>query len=283
MGESSRRDGPASNRPRSNQYEAAEGIALRREPVSSGESTYVGRCSTAGMRAARKDNSATPSGTQAVSLERDSARMRLQTRDVEVRPDSEANHREEPAGKVVRVKGINFISFLAAVEKTYGLQARTRIERDAAGDFGNALRFGAIVAGGWYPIRWYREMWRLIAEQLGMDDVAVRRLSQKATGIGVNVVYRALAKVSSPGLLIESGTRIFGHYFDRGRLEVKENVPGRIVVEWTECFGFDTYVWNHVAGGVQYFLEAAGATLMGFAIQGGGKDDSWMRATVTYR
>jgi hypothetical protein len=209
--------------------------------------------------------------------------MRLLARERDARTDAESSLREIPEGNFVRVKGINFIAFLSAVEKTYGGHARTRIERDAAGDFGNALRFGGIVAGGWYPIRWYREMWRLIGEQLGMDDVGARRLSQKATGIGVSVVYRALAKVSSPGLLIEAGARIFGHYFDRGRLEVKENAPGRIVVEWTECLGFDAYVWNHVAGGVQYFLEAAGATLIGFTVQGGGKDESWMRATVTYR
>jgi hypothetical protein len=181
------------------------------------------------------------------------------------------------------VKGINFIELLSAVEKTYGAQARSRIERDAPGEFGDALRFGAIVAGGWYPIRWCREMLTVIADELGMDELGARRLSQKATGIGVNVVYRGLAKVSTPGLLIEAGARIFRHYFDRGELKVKLNVPGKIVVEWSGCHGFDPYLWNHVVGGVQYYLEAAGATHVGFSIQGGGKDESWMLATVTFR
>jgi hypothetical protein len=188
---------------------------------------------------------------------------------------------EDP--NAVRVKGINFITFLEAISRSYGPLARQRIEQEAPGELGNALRFGGIVAGGWYKIGWYRALWHLIGEQFALDEAGVRRLSHKATAIGVNVVYRTLAKVTTPTILISISARIFGYYFDKGQLAVLESEPGRAVAEWTNCNGFDTYVWNHVAGGTIYFLGVAGAKTVEFNRLGGGGDANWMRCVFTYR
>jgi hypothetical protein len=58
----------------------------------------------------------------------------------------------DPGNADNRVKGINFIMFLDAVARIYGTEAKQRLEKEASGELGDALRFGGIVAGGWYNI-----------------------------------------------------------------------------------------------------------------------------------
>jgi hypothetical protein len=183
----------------------------------------------------------------------------------------------------VRVKGVNFIMFLDAVGRVYGSEARQRLEREATGQLGNALRFGGIVAGGWYNIDLYRAMWNLFCEQLRLDDAGVRRLSQKATGLGVNVVYRTLAKISTPAMLISLGERIFRNYFENGEVSVLESNANGAVVDFCRCYGFDNRIWNHVIGGCLYFLEVAGAKSIDFRVLSGGGATHRMRVAFNYR
>lgn len=189
---------------------------------------------------------------------------------------------ERDDANAVRVKGINFLTFLDAITQCYGQAARERLEREAQGELGEALRFGGIVAGGWYKISWYKAFGKLVGKQFGLDDAGMRRLAQKATASGVNVVYRTLFRITSPAMLLSAGARIFGHYFDRGKLHVIESSTGQIVVEWTECAGFDRYVWNQVIGGVLYYLEAAGGRAVEMTSLGGGGDADWLRMKATF-
>jgi hypothetical protein len=199
--------------------------------------------------------------------------------------DSKYGKGEPDAGnaKGNRVKGINFIMFLDAVARIYGVEAKQRLEKEASGELGDALKFGGIVAGGWYNIGLYRSLWRLFGEQLNLDDAGVRLLSQKATALGVNIVYRTLARLTTPTLLISAGKHIFRNYFENGQLDVLESKTGELVIEFSQCYGFDDKIWNHVIGGCLYFLEAAGAKGVGFRVLAGGGKTSKMRVTFTYR
>ena len=182
----------------------------------------------------------------------------------------------------VRVKGINFVTCLDAIQKLYGPAARTRIEKETPGEVGDALRFGGLVVGGWYKVSWYRAFWQTIADKLNVDGASARRIGHKAAGIGVNVAYRTLARITTPAMLLSMSARAFGYYFDRGKLEVTQPEPNRLTAHWSQCFGFDAHIWHEVAGGAIYFIEATGVKNVDFAVLSGGGNSESMIATATF-
>jgi hypothetical protein len=199
-------------------------------------------------------------------------------------PQSEGNlATDDDVANSVRVKGINFLTCLDAIQKLHGPLARVRIEKETPGEVGNALRFGGIVVGGWYKASWYRAFWRSIAEQLNIDEAGARRLGHKAATVGVSGAYRALAKMSSPALLLSMSARAFGYYFDKGQLVVKQPEPSQFTAEWTLCIGFDSLIWSAVLGGATYFVEATGVTQIEVSVLGGGGNSPWMLATANFR
>ncbi|HEY5958298.1 MAG TPA: hypothetical protein VIV60_17155 [Polyangiaceae bacterium] len=190
---------------------------------------------------------------------------------------SEADSRE------VRVKGINFTAGLEAIQRIYGAAARTCIEKETSGNVGNALRFGGIVAGGWYSAAWYREFWSSVKTNLGADEMAARNIGKYATEVSVNVAYRALARITSPSQLLAMSARAFGYYFERCSLSVSQPDSNRLTARWRDCNGFNGMVWHVVEGGCIYFIEATGAKDVTFSVISGGDDANHLMATATWR
>lgn len=246
----------------------------------------------------RAPNSVPPTGSMrspSLTLRRPSLRVDLEAKATTQRTLS-GTMRLEPSGsaepnlwlpdddpRTIRVKGINFLTCLDAVQKLYGLSARTRIEREAPGELGDALRFGGIVIGGWYKASWYRAFWRVVVEILNIDAAGTKRIGHKAAGIGVNVAYRTLSRLSTPAMLLSMSARAFGYFFDKGKLEVQQPESSRLTAHWTHCYGFDTNIWNEVAGGALYFIEATGAKNVDFSILSGGGSSDWMIASASYK
>ncbi len=189
----------------------------------------------------------------------------------------------ESSDREVRVKGINFTTALAAIQLLHGPTARNRIEKETSGALGEALRFGGIVVGGWYSIAWYREFWKSLRDNLGIDEAGARRIGHRAAKIGVNVAYRALARMSSPAMLLSMSARAFGYYYEPATLSVKQPEPKRLTAEWRDCNGFDAFIWSEVEGGATYFVEATGVTNVAFSIIAGGGSANYMLATATWR
>jgi hypothetical protein len=189
----------------------------------------------------------------------------------------------ESSAREVRVKGINFTTALDAVQQLYGPNARFRIEKESTGEIGDALRFGGIVAGGWYSAAWYREFWRSMRDILGIDESGARRIGHRAARIGVNVAYRALARMTSPSMLLSMSARAFGYYYEPATLAVKQPEPRRLTAEWRDCNGFDSLIWSEVEGGAIYFIEATGVTGVNFSVIAGGGHANFMLATATWR
>jgi len=182
----------------------------------------------------------------------------------------------------VRVKGVNFIMLLEAVVRIYGPEAKQRIEKGATGDLAHVLRFGGIVTSGWYSLSLYRSLWHLVASQLTLDTNGIRRLTQKATALSIGGIYRTLAQVTTPAMLVSLSSKIFGKFYESAQFNVKTSRQGYILCEWRECDGFDRYLWNHVIGGAVYFLEVAGAKSVEFSVLEGGDDSNRMLAAFTY-
>jgi len=190
--------------------------------------------------------------------------------------------RDAATGSQVRVKGVNFIMLLEAVVQIYGPEAKQRIEKGATDDLGNALRFGAIVASGWYDLSLYRSLWQLVGSQLTLDNSGIRRLTKKATALSIGGIYRTLAKITTPAMLISLGAKVFGNFYENAKFEVKTSRQGYILCEWYKCDGFDSHIWNHVIGGSVYFLEAAGGKSVECNVLEGGGISNRMLAAFTY-
>ena len=107
-----------------------------------------------------------------------------------------------------------------------------RIEKAATGELANALRFGGVVASGWYELSLYRSLWHLLSDQLKLDDAGIRLLTQKATALSINTIYRTLAKITTPSMLISFGAKVFNNFYDNAHFEVRTSRPGYIVGEW---------------------------------------------------
>jgi len=165
----------------------------------------------------------------------------------------------------------------------YGPSARQRIERETPGALGEALRFGGIVVGGWYGIAWYREFWMSLHDILGVDEAAARRIGHHSARISVNVAYRALARMTSPSMLLSMSARAFGYYYEPASLCVKQPDAKRLTAEWRDCDGFDSLIWSEVEGGATYFIEATGVTGVSLSVISGGGDANFMLATATWR
>lgn len=183
----------------------------------------------------------------------------------------------------IRVKGINFTVGLEALQRIYGTAARRSIEKKLPGAAGEALRFGGLVIGGWYPVSWYRDFWNAAEDVFDADEAAARRVGKLATEISVNVAYRALARMTSPKMLLAMSARAFGHYFQQATLVVTHPLPNRLTAKWRNCDGFNSMIWHVVEGGCMYFIEATGAKDVTFSVVSGGDSANHMLANLTWR
>ncbi len=84
-------------------------------------------------------------------------------------------------------------------------------------------------------------------------------------------------------MLVSAGKHIFRNYFEKGQLDVLESRAGELVLEFSQCEGFDDKIWNNVIGGCLYFSEAAGAKGVEFRVLAGGGKTSRMRVAFTYQ
>src|SRR5439155_6829587 len=58
----------------------------------------------------------------------------------------------------VRVKGVNFKTLLSTLARIHGQQSVDATLKELPAEVEEALRLGAVVASGWYPIDWYRAL-----------------------------------------------------------------------------------------------------------------------------
>ncbi|MFZ5893859.1 MAG: hypothetical protein ACOY0T_22550 [Myxococcota bacterium] len=172
---------------------------------------------------------------------------------------------------------------MAAVEKLYGPEVSERIRTAAPDGVGDALRYGGIVVGGWYPIEWYRQLWTAIKEELALDEFAARTLGANAAEISVNRVYRAFARIASPSMLLRIASSAFKSYFDTGDIRVNLEGSHALIAEWRGCTGFDPMIWFDAVGGATYFLGASGVSEPKVTILSGGGDEDWLIARGSWR
>jgi hypothetical protein len=173
-----------------------------------------------------------------------------------------------------QVKGIAYRSSLRALEHLRGpdvVEASIlRLPEELAG----AIRFGTLIAAGWYPIEWYCALFHSIVEATGEGKPLVQAVARESARLDMVGIYRTAFKLLSPQALFNVSARLFSNYYDTGQLAIVESRSGFAHAKWSGCSGFDQNLWTEVFAASAMYLELAGATdITTTLVSGGGSSD----------
>ncbi|MCC6644386.1 MAG: hypothetical protein IT374_02300 [Polyangiaceae bacterium] len=167
---------------------------------------------------------------------------------------------------------MSFRSVMNAVESLRGAGARERCVGAMAPEIGDPLRYGQIVAGGWYPIGWYKAMWQGVLAGAQGGPELVRQVAHECMRQDTAGVYRLVMRLVSPETVFAGASRFFSTYYDTGTLQVRHRDTGFARAEWTGCAGFDRTMWQEVVASGEALVEFAGGKHVRHRILSGGRD-----------
>ncbi|MCC6215339.1 MAG: hypothetical protein IT376_10750 [Polyangiaceae bacterium] len=169
-----------------------------------------------------------------------------------------------------KVKGLAFRSVLRAVVALRGEAAAEAARRAMPPEVAEALQRGTIVATGWYPIAWYREMFSGVVRATSAE--LPRQIGAEAISADLAGVHKALLRLLSPQTVYSLSNRLFGNYYDTGRVTTLENRPGFVHGRASGCVGWDRNMWQELVGATERILETAGARHVRIRVLAGGGD-----------
>lgn len=142
----------------------------------------------------------------------------------------------------------------------------------ASEELKNGFTYGAIVPGGWYPIDWYKDLFRAIRSTTGEGKELVHEIGRQCTRDDMSGIYSMLAKLISPQSLFSLSQRVFSNYYSVGSVEVVESRKGYTHARWKDCREFDENMWTEILGSCVQLLEIGGARNVRARIVAGGTD-----------
>jgi hypothetical protein len=169
-----------------------------------------------------------------------------------------------------RVKGVAFRTVLRLVEKSRGPEVIARALAAMPTDVAHGVRYGEIIAAGWYPVTWYRAMWSALLASAQEEAPFVRALGRDAVDVDFGSIYRALLRVLTPKTAVSIGMRHFGQIYDTGRVRVVEPTAASVRLDFTGCTGFDHTMWVEILGSCERLTELAGGLGVQAMILAGG-------------
>jgi hypothetical protein len=179
-------------------------------------------------------------------------------------------------GPTLRVKGQALRSVLAALAKIEGNDAHDRAIAALPDDVSTALRSGAIVAGGWYPIEWYAAIYDAASRVAGRP--MGRELGRESARADLSGIFRFFTFILSPESIVARAPRIFAMVFEGATGSAYDVRPGHIGIEYRNCVGFTPDIWEDVRAGTEMILERSGAKNVGSRVAAGGGHAPTMRA-----
>jgi len=161
---------------------------------------------------------------------------------------------------VPKVKGVVFRSVLDTLDIVRDRGFRARVEAALDGELGEAWTHGGVVVSGWYPVAWYCDLWRVVRTFEDSDEL-VRVVGRESMELDFRTYHKLILRMLSPPTIMKVAQRVFGRYFDTGRIEVVDTAPHRLRARWSDVGGFDDNLWiEHMAGAEHLVRLAAGDT-----------------------
>lgn len=172
-----------------------------------------------------------------------------------------------------RVKGVAFRTTDVCYLELRGEKLRARAQELMLPELGNAFRNNLILAATWYPISWYRDVFRAFRAVNNEGPDLARQIGYQAMRRDMMGTYKMMfAKFLSPQMLLSLSQRIFSTYYDTGESKVIESRRGHCVMRLTGCEGFDNNMYIELQGACVALLEIAGAKHARIHVRSGGRD-----------
>jgi len=178
-----------------------------------------------------------------------------------------------------RVKGQGFRGIVQAIELMFGTgtlaDVRTRLEPET--------RLESIVASGWYPLAWYRDLHRAAALALPAESDLAYALGREAMRQDLNGVYRFVLRLLGPDRTFRHAEKVLSTYWENARFTVLEESPGRLVGKYSEMRGLDDACWRDLVGGTSVIAETTmGKDARLTILQGGRRGHETMTAELIW-
>lgn len=158
----------------------------------------------------------------------------------------------------LRVKGHGLTGMLAALVAIEGESLRARVEARLPADLADALRLGAVVAGGFYPIAWAKAVHAAAIAESSRGAAIPRAIGYESTQKDLQGIYAFVAKMFNPVTVLGQGKRLMGMYYGGGDAQVLERTPTSATMRYVGCYGFDRAMFDEMVGGCLAIIEACG-------------------------
>jgi hypothetical protein len=181
-----------------------------------------------------------------------------------------------------QVKGLSLRHWLEAFSQLYGRERveglKQRLDPAVAG------RLGAIDAGAWYPVSWYRAMCAAARAETGGGLEAIGRIARASASAEFSGIHRVLLLFVSPQRLLTASARVFERYYTHGSVEATSRGRRSATVRWLGCHGFDENLWHDTFHASAVVIEMCGGKHVTFAVQhGGGDGDTHAQVVFDWR
>lgn len=172
----------------------------------------------------------------------------------------------------VRCKGVMLRSTVNVLASLRGQEAADRALALLSPEMSQAMRSGGVVASGWYPVAWLRELHSAAQRACDAGPQLARAIGYEAAGADLRGVYRFLASLLSPETLLSMTPRVWKTYWDGGQTKYLELRKGMARGYTFGCKGFDRSIWESIIGGSIAILEIGGAKNVRMRVVAGGGD-----------
>jgi hypothetical protein len=135
---------------------------------------------------------------------------------------------------MTHVKGSALHSTVRFIQEKFGAEGLRAILDGLEPDDRAAIE-GGILASAWYPfsllLRLMRETGRYDA---GRTAHLYRQMGSASADYSLTTIYRIFFKIGSPQFTLARAARVFGSYYDTGRMEAIVNEKGHTLLELSD-------------------------------------------------
>jgi hypothetical protein len=172
----------------------------------------------------------------------------------------------------VLAKGSNFTGTIRSLERRKGNSATQAILAEAPARLRDAVRFGEIMVGGWYPVQWYAELHAAIRRSLRVTHDFARILARDSIIADFSTLHRPMVGMRPAETLLAQADRLMKLYWKGGTLESHVLHAGAARVRFAGWHGFDRGVWEDIAGSAEGILQICRAQEFQVHATRGGRD-----------
>jgi len=183
-----------------------------------------------------------------------------------------------------KLKGINFLGMLEALEREHQSETLERVVASLEGEVGEAIRHHQILASSWYPASWYHALLQTIVTEVRGDSDTARSLSRSAVESDFSTLFRIVRLFISPEKALPQAMRVSSRYVDGGEIEVLEASRNVMHLRFRDYHGYSHLMWWDFIGGIEGVLTNLGAEdITARIIAGGGDGDHHLEVVIRWR